>query len=106
MRQKIEHKLDHTPTPWQEGEDWRIESVTPGGGAIVVCSERSVGDYRDRAFIVRACNSHEALLAALQDLVAAAESLRTVGDIQSLVRLDGEAQKAAAAIALAEGREP
>ena len=59
---------DHTPTPWQ---------VSPGGGAVTGprgglvarCNSDAVPpatQRRNAAFIVRAANSHSALVAALK----------------------------------------
>jgi hypothetical protein len=70
----------HTPTPWCVlGKNTGYIDGTDGKGWVGVAK---VGDYRDKellpfnkdrwdadcAFIVRACNSHEALVRALADL--------------------------------------
>jgi hypothetical protein len=73
-------KQDHTPLPWVEGRDHRIESPTSGGACTIVCSEFSIGDYRDRKFILSACNSHYELLGALKNMVACLEDAELNAD--------------------------
>lgn len=87
----------HAPTPWriteterivgQDGRTIRIEGVAFPGGA----DPEAVANAE---FIVRACNSHEALLESLQEMVKWIEE----GDYE-----DGFLGKARAAIAKATG---
>ncbi len=61
----------HTPTPWvQKGR--RVE--VHGRGTIVECPLPTSGGVfeatENAAFIVRACNAHEELVAALRWIVA------------------------------------
>lgn len=55
--------LPHTPTPWEHGQYlWSIDAE-----GIEVAQANTV---EDAAFIVRACNAHEDLLAACEALEA------------------------------------
>lgn len=64
MSESTAVQIGHTPLPWVQGEKHRIEHKTDGGGATVVAMEHSIGDYRDRKFILQAVNSHYELLEA------------------------------------------
>lgn len=81
----MRNKTQHTPTPWYlpNGEDknqfgtYRI-AEQPGQSAAHLTNIALVGSLEDAAFIVRAVNSHEALLEACQeayDLLASKETL-------------------------------
>lgn len=58
----------HTPTPWREGHQFETRSpmiFAVAGGEIALLSsfDRSLSEAEaNAAFIVRACNSHEALM--------------------------------------------
>lgn len=64
----------HTPTPWTQGFTSRDVAFV-NGGHVVVCkcdvgSNTAEADPRaNAAFIVRAVNAHESLVAALQDIL-------------------------------------
>lgn len=67
--------IEHTPTPWVADIDQRdgalcIQSVKDG--EVLYYIARMIGGYRlsdeDAAFIVRACNVHDELVAALQKI--------------------------------------
>jgi len=66
----------HTPTPWkvlQAGDPSGVPRVTSDkGGVAVICVNRYMGEKgpsaeesANAAFIVRACNAHDELVAAL-----------------------------------------
>jgi hypothetical protein len=64
----------HTPTPWQYGE--LSESVMTARAGPIVDADfaRDIISYEERfanlKFIVRACNAHDALVAALREIEA------------------------------------
>lgn len=64
----------HTPTPWQQLNDNRIYVSYPSCiqkdhcSLIATVPDTHIGD-RNAAFIVRACNSHAQLVAALEEIV-------------------------------------
>ena len=70
----------HTPTPWkvlQAGDPSGVPRVTSDkGGVAVICVNRYMGEKgpsaeesANAAFIVRACNAHDELVAALRELL-------------------------------------
>lgn len=87
---KVNVEPQHTPTPWQlknlEGSDLPfIVSTTQSSYAVADTGLGSVSSaeaWANAAFIVRAVNSHEALVEALQDVLDLAEDLD--GDTQNL----------------------
>lgn len=78
---------NHTPTPWivsspDAGETITILHDQGDGYGVAVCSMDTTNnrDEQNAAFIVRACNSHAALVEALthaRALVIASEADRT-----------------------------
>lgn len=72
----------HTPGPWQVSHIrsvvgtiiWRNDGNEDNTGHARIC--RNVTNPADAEFIVRACNSHDQLVAALQ---AAREALNNTG---------------------------
>lgn len=106
-------KTTHTPGPWvaqpprghQHAIDRKREIVSPilGGGELVVVGEHTGIDClkeADAAFIVRACNSHYELLAALESAAESIEQLVKVGRIPAN---NAGLRDARAAIAKAKG---
>lgn len=67
---------EYTPTPWALDGSW---VVGDGGLTIADCGKSSSYLRKERlanaAFIVKACNSHEALVKALQPFAAIAEAV-------------------------------
>lgn len=71
--------ITHSPLPWYSipGKPWLVESQTETGYnfTVVNCSDSYVLDTETQKanaqFIVTACNSHAALLEALEELIAA-----------------------------------
>lgn len=65
----------HTPTPWRTTNDHANKICDQVGKKIAVCpTHAGGGQWRDReeadanaAFIVRACNAHEELVAAADE---------------------------------------
>ncbi len=55
--------MNHTPTPWQLSKRGEIERASTGTPVGVDT------DGKNAAFIVRACNAHEALVEALQGVL-------------------------------------
>jgi hypothetical protein len=79
----------HTPTPWHESKiaDAIIVNVNPGWGQSRISMEH-YGGYvvaeslteEDRAFVLRACNSCDQLVAALREAKQALASCYNVTD--------------------------
>jgi hypothetical protein len=77
--------MSHTPTPWHvggmgsaiavhhKGQPFRVWAAD-GGGVADVCTRRQLGaddapeEKANAAFIVRACNAHDELVAALHHI--------------------------------------
>lgn len=104
----------HTETPWRAREvakhHFYIEAASrkPGNGSVceLQAYEWDTPEGRVRldanaAFIVRACNSHEGLLAACREALESAHWYQDNG----LSGRDYDIHLFEAAIALAEGRE-
>lgn len=93
----------HTPTPWKAASPQVFMGVTcvwiHGANGPVLKIEGSLKEsvLADAAFIVRAVNAHEALLAALKDLL---HQIETNGERREFVVGD-----AVQAIAKAEGKQ-
>lgn len=72
---------EHTPVPWAITMDKTIEAV--GGSLVAHCCKKSPYSmpnlpdsaecFANVAFIVRACNAHDDLLAACKDLIEVCE---------------------------------
>ena len=62
-------KMKRTPSPWHVGERWHVITDDEGKWlADTVTVNRLNGEEAENAkFIVRACNSHDQLVAALRD---------------------------------------
>lgn len=93
----MKKKTTHTPTPWttfqSQGENG---AITDGNGNVIAEGLTE----ENAAFIVRAVNSHEALLEAAKVLV---NSIKWSGDINQ-VNLAPKISVLRAAIAKAEGK--
>ena len=70
--------MKHTPSPWHI-DQWR--KITAQGETLSICgvsqptgrvADDDIG-YANAAFIVQACNSHDDLVAALEDLLGMLE---------------------------------
>ena len=123
---------DHTPTPWKYEAPQGAFGHEVVGASRLVCQmshhpERQDEAVANAAFIVRAVNSHDALVDALRDMVPvgladedeqsalAGESIcrwcgrelnrMDNGDVAQCDSDDCPAVKARAALAMAEGRE-
>ena len=62
----------HTPGPWAIGKKYKSDIYTSGGGKLIARTVSSAGIMSlatdaDAAFIVRAVNAHDDLVAALQE---------------------------------------
>lgn len=68
---------NHTPTPWESDEDGNIVFTHPNGKKYVLATTHFVGSpieqKQNTALIVKACNAHDDLVAALEDLIAYVE---------------------------------
>ena len=73
--------MSHTPTPWHLGVKEAHHCVYAANGDLI-CDASPFGKddttKTDAAFIVRACNSHDALVAALDELLEHIEWRRRV----------------------------
>lgn len=62
--------MSHTPTPWEH--DKQSDCILDGEGRVIVSSYESEhnleNDTANAAFIVKACNSHDDLVAALNSI--------------------------------------
>lgn len=109
----------HTPTPWfLSGSGIRIRDKSPEGNDIAWAEPNFAGGFDDvsranAAFIVRACNAHEELVAALElqdkattTLVADGEKgvYQMVISFSSMHRLHEAYEKRTAALAKARGQ--
>lgn len=112
----------HTPTPWRASnntgpkmQSYSQSSCIAGTGAnslqLVAGCFNDIGGPEvaagNAAFIVRACNSHEQLVAALRNLIAASDAYSTVhapdsDDAARMVRYAEAFNNARAALAAAE----
>lgn len=106
----------HTSTPWfAKRESWSTVYIEAriGGGIlqeVAACGPTEAGSEQqdaNAAFIVRACNSHEQLVAALRGLLAATDAYSTVhapdgDDAARMVEYAEALNKARAALAAAE----
>lgn len=104
-------KSQHTPTPWDyhlgRGKNPRFHIQTTAGYQIVMTPEVSQNGIEasaqeaNAAFIVRAVNSHEAMLSALKRMLNAYEADKKHG---IAFGNDNAADQAREAIAAAEGK--
>jgi hypothetical protein len=89
--------MTHTPGPWVAKSGHNQTILGPNGEALAFTSfGKNIDDKTNAAFIVRACNSHEAMLEALK--VAQAIINKDI-DITEM-----DCEQIAKAIRLAEGR--
>jgi hypothetical protein len=74
----------HTPTPWktETPKGWEQKGLTAiwsDGVMVATCGRQGTQEQQDNAaFIVRACNSHDALVAALEIAVERLESVQAI----------------------------
>lgn len=98
----------HTPTPWRADYSGPASRAVEGPGGELIAlgamqSEDGDTDEANVAFIVRACNAHDALVKALANLDAAACNLEP-SPARAIENTFARAVKAArAAIAKARG---
>lgn len=101
-------KLVHTPTPWDDASNYpEFASVRIFAGSHYIATVGNSDDTKAQTeanaeFIVRACSSHEELVAALQYVVncfdrESCDPMLTLDPVQAIAR-------AKYAIAKAEGR--
>jgi hypothetical protein len=66
----MSQQAKHTPTPYYADEhrvnDWRIRQDDGKGGFWEIAEMGGLNSKENAAFIVRACNAHEEMLAALE----------------------------------------
>lgn len=71
--------MSRTPTPWKQLEKFGGAIVGPDGRQVASVTLNAAIEADDRdanaAFIVQACNAHDALVAGLELVVRAAEAL-------------------------------
>ena len=95
----------HTPTPWVVSSDGRsIEAIdkTSNLPLTTICTFPSPAfpqDAGNAAFIVRACNSFDDLVAALRDMtrIARAASMGVSGNQPRIAKAEAALSKAGAA---------
>lgn len=88
----IQMTQKHTPTPWNMGRDYESKDTCfiSGGRQIIANLDGLDNKEANAAFIVRACNSHEALTETIQLAEQFLNSLpegwlaNTTGDIGAL----------------------
>ena len=98
----------HTPGPWRSKDSTQVYS---SGRHIADCGSRNpeglprhigLEDAANAAFIVRACNSHDALVAALKDLFKHCAMIHKYGgEISNAKEADAAIKSARAAITAA-----
>lgn len=76
----------HTPTPWEdiEGEPYHGIEIIDGNGHCFMATKE------DRAFIVRACNSHDALVEALEWVINRQDVTEAIKNYCHLALAKGE----------------
>lgn len=91
--------MSHTPTPWRYVR--QNPSPTTGEHMIAGAKPGYLAEVRDcgsgevsanAEFIVRACNSHDALVAALKSVLAQANNIEVLGE-WSVQDINHSAQK-------------
>lgn len=92
----------HTPGPWFQGQIKGTEHQI-FTGEVGVFIDDAEANPADIAFIVRACNSHEAMLEALKDCLHNAKMRRESG-FECGPTIEREIERTELAIRLAEGR--
>jgi hypothetical protein len=114
MKTDTDTTTQHTPLPWRpflDGSNWHIDGKARGlawGRQVAKLASHSEAEA-NAAFIVTACNSHqalvEALLSAVQDLVASniVDNVLREEKGQKPLPEYASVAKARAALALAEG---
>lgn len=93
-----QEKMTHTPGPLTIKHGYRCTNLIDGPG-------KEIGYIKDEghaAFIVRACNSHEAMLEALKGIIDAADDPDNGKDSELVDQIDWAGIRQA--IAKAEGR--
>jgi len=96
----------HTPTPWAIDETMGGKTKLWGADGTPICtvSRTRKNGLGDAALIVRAVNSHAALVAALQRAADAISSIvQQAGDAHNNDALDYALSEARAALAQARG---
>jgi len=109
----MNEKINHTPGPWDYGHDWAEWGAIAdcgdgteyiyGGDIDMSFGARPAGEQHANAkFIVLACNAHDDILAALEELLAACIQADDNEELDG--HITGEMlEQAAAAIAKAKG---
>lgn len=86
--------MNHTPTPWdQQG---RHVNTTHGVAPILSCNPEFPNAKANAEYIVRCVNAHDALVAALRDVLSLIPAMQYFDDPRIV--------SARAALALAEGK--
>lgn len=97
----------HSPLPWSNN----VDTIWRGNKPIVILPVNDPQSIADAAFIVTACNSHAALLGALETLLADYQSLFQAysdelleqGITASAEKSEAVTEQARQALALAKG---
>lgn len=84
----------HTPTPWKSGRgllDSKQVAIHAPGKHIDMAYVFGPQREQDADFVVRACNSHDKLVAALQKFIDTADMQKGGGDDMLRIQFDGPA---------------
>ena len=93
--------MTHTPGPWVAKSGHNQTILGPNGEALAFTSfGKNIDDKANAAFIVRACNAHEDLLAAARNLLNASRLVGVLGVTEVSIAEEGLEK----IIAKAEGR--
>ena len=66
--------LSHTPTPWRIEREYGEIEITSELGQVARIESVSPSAQADAAFIVRAVNAHEELIASIKDAIVSIEN--------------------------------
>lgn len=107
MTQKspLRDEVPHSPLPWRLNDPRNLTTlVYAADGRTAICKMAGGSIEADADFLLRACNSHDALLAALKECRTLTACVEVTGPSIHVNTLVNIFHCADAAIAKAEGR--